>query len=60
MKILVISDLHLCDRRHYDMPDGERLEKLGTFIRQSGTEAVLNLGDTVSRTPLLLDCYPES
>ena len=58
MKILVISDLHLCDRRHYDMPDGERLEKLGTFIRQSGTGAVLNLGDTVSRTPLLLDCYP--
>ena len=55
MKILVISDLHLCDRRHYDMPDEERLEKLGHFIRQSGTEAVLNLGDTVSRPPLLLD-----
>ena len=55
MKILVISDLHLCDRRHYDMPDEERLEKLGHFIRKSGSDAVLNLGDTVSRKPLLLD-----
>ena len=48
----------MCDCRHYDMPDEERLEKLGHFIRESGTEAVLNLGDTVSRKPLLLDEYP--
>jgi hypothetical protein len=40
------------------MPDEERLEKLGHFIRESGTDAVLNLGDTVSRKPLLLDEYP--
>ena len=55
MKILVISDLHLSDRRHYDITDEERLRKLADFIRESGTEAVLNLGDTVSRKPLLLD-----
>ena len=57
MKILVISDLHLSDRRHYDMPDEVRLGKLGDFIRECGAEAVLNLGDTVSRKPLLLDEY---
>lgn len=58
MKILIISDLHLCDRRHYDMPDEERLEKLAAFIRTSGAEAVLNLGDTVSRKPFLLEKFP--
>jgi 3',5'-cyclic AMP phosphodiesterase CpdA len=57
MKVLIISDLHLSDRRHYDMTDEVRLEKLGCFIRETGVGAVLNLGDTVSRKPLLLDKY---
>ncbi len=57
MKILIISDLHLSDRRHSDMSDGERLEKLGEVIRSTGAGAILNLGDTVSRKPLLLDEY---
>ena len=57
MKILIISDLHLSDRRHSDISDGERLEKLGEVIRSTGAGAILNLGDTVSRKPLLLDEY---
>ena len=57
MKILIISDLHLGDRRHSDMSDAERLEKLGEVIRSTGAGAILNLGDTVSRKPLLLDEY---
>lgn len=57
MKVLVISDLHLCDSRHCDMPDEKRLEKLGDFIKASGADAVLNLGDTVSRKPFLLEKF---
>ena len=59
MKLLVVSDLHLCDRRNNDLSDEERLEKLGRFIRESGTEAVLNLGDTVSRPPLLIEKFAD-
>ena len=55
MKILVISDLHLCDIRHKNISDGIRLEKLAKFIASSDADAVLNLGDTVSRKPLLTE-----
>lgn len=55
MKILVISDLHLCDIRHKNISDGIRLEKLAKFIASFDADAVLNLGDTVSRKPLLTE-----
>ena len=58
MKILVISDLHLCDVRHKSITDTERLEELAKFIKASETDAVLNLGDTVSRTPFRKESFP--
>ena len=57
MKILVISDLHLCDNRNEGVSDLDRLEKLAKFINDSNIGAVLNLGDTISRKPLLLERY---
>ena len=58
MRILVISDLHLCDSRNAGTTDEFRLEQLGKFIRESRIDAVLNLGDTVSRDPLRYDRFP--
>ena len=58
MKILVISDLHLCDLRHAENQDLVRLEKLAQFIKNSGAGAVLNLGDTVSRRDFLTETFP--
>lgn len=53
MKILVISDLHLCDTRNGADFEARRLEKLAAFIRSCTPDAVLNLGDTVSRRAFL-------
>ena len=58
MKILVISDLHLCDTRNGNITDEFRLEQLGNFIREKQIDAVLNLGDTVSRDALRHDKFP--
>ena len=53
MKILLLSDLHLFDVRMTPQRDLDRLEKLASFITGSGAEAVLNLGDTVSKASML-------
>lgn len=53
MKILVISDLHLCDTRHEPAQEEKRLEGLAAFISKARVDALLNLGDTVSRPPFL-------
>lgn len=53
MRILVISDLHLCDTRNSADFEARRLEKLAEFIRSCAPDAVLNLGDTVSRSAFL-------
>ena len=53
MKILLLTDLHLFDTRMTPERDRERLGKLGCFINECGAEAVLNLGDTISRSALL-------
>ena len=57
MKILIISDLHLCDTRNDREFDLNRLEKLADFIRTGKPDAVLNLGDTVSRREFLRADY---
>lgn len=57
MKILLLSDLHLFNVRTTPQQDRDRLEKLASFITGSGAEAVLNLGDTVSKASMLRpDC----
>lgn len=53
MKLLVISDLHLCDTRNKPGRDEKCFEKLALYIRENQIDAVMNLGDTVSRQPLL-------
>ena len=58
MKILVISDLHLCDTRNGADFETRRLEKLAEFIRACAPDAVLNLGDTVSRRAFLRPEFP--
>ena len=58
MKILVISDLHLCDTRNGADFEARRLEKLAEFIRACAPDAVLNLGDTVSRSAFLRPEFP--
>lgn len=58
MKVLVISDLHLCDTRNSPDFEARRLEKLAEFIRACAPDAVLNLGDTVSRRAFLRPEFP--
>ena len=53
MKILFISDLHLCDIRNSPEFEARRMEKLADLIRTGGFGMVFNLGDTVSRKELL-------
>ena len=53
MKILIFSDLHLCDTRNSREYEAIRKEKLAELIRSCGAGAVLNLGDTVSRKEYL-------
>ena len=53
MKILFITDLHLCDNRNSPEFEARRLEKLADLIRSGGFGLVFNLGDTVSRRNLL-------
>ena len=53
MKILILSDLHLGDRRNSAAFEKRRLEKLAELIHTSGAGLVLNLGDTVSRKEFL-------
>ena len=53
MKILFITDLHLCDARNSPEFEVRRLEKLADLIRSGGYRMVFNLGDTVSRRNLL-------
>lgn len=57
MKLLVISDLHLCDVRNHAGRDETCFEKLALFIKEKQVDAVMNLGDTVSRHPLLDSKY---
>lgn len=57
MKILVVSDLHLCDNRHPEGTEEKRLAGLAGFIRSVNPGAVLNLGDTVSRPPFLKEQF---
>lgn len=58
MKILFISDLHVCDIRNSREFESRRLEKLADFIRSGGFDLVFNLGDTVSRIELLRPEFP--
>lgn len=53
MKILIFSDLHLCDTRNSREYEADRLRRLAGYIRSCGAGAVLNLGDTVSRKEFL-------
>ena len=53
MKILLISDLHLCDTRNSEAFEQLRMVKLADFIRSCGADMVLNIGDTVSRKEFL-------
>ena len=53
MKILLISDLHLCDTRNSEAFEVRRMEKLAEFIRSCGADLVVNIGDTVSRKEYL-------
>lgn len=53
MKILIISDLHLCDKRNSEAFENQRLERLAQFIDETHCGLVLNLGDTVSRQEFL-------
>ena len=59
MKILIISDLHLCDKRNSVEFEQNRMLKLADFIRSSGVGAVLDLGDAVSRKELLRDNFAD-
>ena len=53
MKLLLISDLHLCDIRVPVEMEKRRLDGLAEYIKNSGADMVLNLGDTVSKNALL-------
>ena len=53
MKILIFSDLHLCDTRNSREYEENRLRMLAGYIRSCGAGAVVNLGDTVSRKEFL-------
>lgn len=53
MKILIFSDLHLCDIRNSREYEAIRKEKLAEVIKSCGAGVVLNLGDTVSRKEFL-------
>ena len=60
MKILIISDVHFCDKRNSAEYEKRRMELLADFIRDSGAGAVLNLGDTVSRKEYLRPEVPST
>lgn len=53
MKILFISDLHLCDKRNSIAFEKRRMSKLAEFIGSCGCDLVVNLGDAVSRREFL-------
>ncbi len=53
MKILIFSDLHLCDTRNSREYEENRRKMLAGYIRSCGAGAVVNLGDTVSRREFL-------
>ena len=53
MKILFISDLHLCDTRNSVSFEKRRMSKLAEFISSCGCDLVVNLGDAVSRKEFL-------
>lgn len=53
MRILIISDLHLCDIRNGIVFEKKRLEKLADLILSTGVTMVLNLGDVISRKEYL-------
>ena len=57
MKLLLISDLHLCDIRVPVEMEKRRLDGLAEYIKNSGADMVLNLGDTVSKNALLQGCF---
>lgn len=57
MKILIFSDLHLCDKRNSLEYEENRKKKLAEFIKSTNPEIVVNLGDTVSRKEFLRDNY---
>lgn len=58
MKILIISDVHFCDNRNSAEYENRRKVLLAQFIRDCGADAVLNLGDTVSRKDYLRPEFP--
>ena len=53
MKVLIFSDLHLCDTRNSREYEANRRRKLAEYIKSCGAGAVINLGDTVSRKEFL-------
>jgi len=53
MRILLFSDLHLDDERNFPETDDKRLDLLARTISSLNIDAVVNLGDTVSRTGCL-------
>ena len=55
MSVLIISDLHLGDKRNSLAHEEKLLDDLAKFIRAKQFQAVLNLGDTVSRKEFLRD-----
>ena len=57
MKLLIFSDIHLCDKRNGIEYERRRMAMLAEWILSSGTDAVLNLGDTVSRREWLRPEY---
>ena len=56
MKLLIFSDLHLCDKRNSVEYERRRMAMLAEWILSSA-DAVLNLGDTVSRREWLRPEY---
>ncbi|MBR2345933.1 MAG: hypothetical protein IKA71_09160 [Lentisphaeria bacterium] len=59
MKILLLSDLHLCDIRNSREFEYRRMDKLADFIKNSGAGMVLNLGDAVSRKEFLREEFAD-
>jgi len=53
MSVLIISDLHLGDKRNSLAHEKKLLDDLAKFICRKKFQAVLNLGDTVSRKEFL-------
>lgn len=53
--ILIISDLHLGDKRNSPVYEEQMLQQLSALLKERPYQAVLNLGDTVSR----LECLRE-